>query len=94
MGGLLPDNSIIEGIDAIVATAKYISVNVEDGNLAGALHAGQDLLTPAHMGKQWNAMGVNWETVNHALGDWAPTHIDIVNAMLVAKVTLDLHRCK
>ena len=59
--------------EAIAATNAYIQANINSGNLAGAIHAAQDLATPGHAGKKWPGFGLNQEIAKHILGDIFPS---------------------
>ena len=58
---------------AMAATNAYIQENFNSGNYAAAIHAAQDLVTPAHAGQEWRSFGLNWETVRHIWGDIFPS---------------------
>ena len=65
---------------AITATNAYIQSSINSGNLPGAIHAAQDLATPAHAGERWRGFGLNWETFKHIYEDIDPTWSTIKNA--------------
>ena len=57
MAGRLPDGSRQDKAQAIAATNAHIQKCINSGNLAGAIHAIQDLATPGHAGKPWEGFG-------------------------------------
>ncbi len=65
--------------EAIAATNTFIQTNIS-GNLAGAIHAGQDLSTPRHAGEEWHGFGWNLETAAHIFGDVFPSWRTITQA--------------
>ncbi len=80
MAGILPDGSRQTSAEAIAATNAYIQASITSGNLAGALHAAQDLATPGHDGQPWRGFGLNWATVKHLFGDTFPSFSTIKQA--------------
>ena len=79
--GTSPADTVLHGMasagqssaQAIAATNAYIQASINSGNLPGAIHAAQDLVTPGHAGQPWKGFGLNWETVTHILGDIFPS---------------------
>ncbi len=73
MAGEFPDGSRQTYAQAITATNAFIRDSISNGNLAGAIHAAQDLAAPRHAGQPWRGFRLNWETAQHILGDTFPT---------------------
>jgi hypothetical protein len=65
--------------EAIAATNDYIQGS-RCSDVAGGVHATQDLATPGHDGKEWFGYKFNWETVKHILGDVFPSFSTINRA--------------
>ena len=89
MAGELPDGSRQTNAQAIVATNAFIRDSISNGNLAGAIHADQDLAAPKHGGQPWRGFGLNWETAQHILGDIFPAWSTIRQAYQNTKGILD-----
>lgn len=60
---------------AFASTNVYIQESISKGNLAGAVHAAQDLAIPGHAGQEWRGytdihilrdMFLYWNTINQA----------------------------
>lgn len=64
--------------EAIAATQAYIQNNGTP--LANRVHAGQDLVTPAHAGQEWVGFGWDLKTFNHIFDDLFPSTGTIANA--------------
>jgi hypothetical protein len=77
--------------EAIAATNAYIT-SIKIGNLPGAIHAAQDLVTPGHAGKEWNGFKWNWTTIEHVGGDVFPS-IDTVGQALQSTKQI-MNSCK
>ena len=73
MAGILPDGSRQASAEALASTNAYIQASISSGNLAGALHAAQDLATRGHDGQPWRGFGLNWSTVKHLAADIFPS---------------------
>ncbi|MBN1103926.1 MAG: RHS domain-containing protein [Deltaproteobacteria bacterium] len=58
--------------EALSATKTYIAQCIASNDLAQAIHAAQDLATPAHAGKEWHGFGLNLESFLHLIGDSFP----------------------
>jgi uncharacterized protein RhaS with RHS repeats len=89
MAGILPDDTTQTCAEAIAATDAYIQNSMKNGNLAGAIHAAQDLATPAHAGQPWEGFGLNWNTKIHLWEDMLPTLGTINNAYYNTKTCLN-----
>jgi hypothetical protein len=66
-------------IEAIAATNEYIQKS-KCGDIAGGVHATQDLATPGHDGKEWFGYKFDRETFIHILGDVFPSFSTINRA--------------
>jgi len=60
---------------AISATNAYIQSSINSDNIAGAVHAAQDLATPQHNGRPWTGF-----TAAHVIGDVFPSWSTIKQA--------------
>lgn len=58
-----------------IASIVYIQESISKGNLAGAVHAAQDLAIPGHTGQEWRGYSdihilgdifLSWNTINQA----------------------------
>jgi hypothetical protein len=78
----------------LLASANdYIQSSINSGNLSGAIHAAQDLATPAHAGHEWQGFKWNWETAKHILGDIFPSWSTIKQAYKDTKGILNTKGC-
>jgi RHS repeat-associated protein len=69
MAGKFPGTDIYQSsAQAIASTNAYIQESITSGNLAGAVHAAQDLATLKHAGQEWRGY-----TAAHILGDMFPS---------------------
>jgi uncharacterized protein RhaS with RHS repeats len=75
--------------EAIAATNSYIQTSINTGNLPGAIHAAQDLVTPGHAGQEWSGFKWNWNTAKHIFGDIFPSLSTINQAYQNTKSVLN-----
>jgi hypothetical protein len=74
--------------EAVTAASNYIQEQ-SCNNTAGALHAAQDLATPAHAGQEWPGFKFNSKTFWHLFGDTLPSIGTINNAYQNSKIVLN-----
>jgi hypothetical protein len=82
-----------ESTEAIAAANAYIQSSINSGNLPGAIHAAQDLATPAHVSHEWRGFKWNWETAKHIYEDIDPTWSTIKQAYKNTKGVLNPKGC-
>ena len=92
MCGLKDDGSYETPAESITGRIQYINACIADGNLAHAIHAAQDLATPAHRGHIWDGGLLGIPSLSHIWGDIFPSQGTLNEAVANTREVLDAHR--
>ncbi len=82
MAGIMPNGRRQAPENAIESTKNFIRLSLHCGQLGAAIHAAQDLATPAHAGKLWEGTDKKKDLFSHWLGDATLIPTTLYNATI------------
>lgn len=75
--------------EARAGITEALNNSLQNGDLSGAIHNGQDIATPLHLDKTFEGVEANFKTLHHTAGDWFPSSSTMDRAAANTKAILD-----